>query len=52
MQDYVARLIDCGVPRLTAVYLCRYYKQHGKLKELEKYVEAVEAECRVYLEDV
>lgn len=52
MQDYVARLIDCGVPRLTAVFLCRYFTKQGKVKELEKYVEAVEAECRVYLDDV
>ena len=51
MNTYVARLIDCGVPRLTAVYLCMHYMRRG-LRELERYVESVEAETRVYVEDV
>ena len=52
MQDYIARLIDCGVPRLTAVFLCRYYKKRGKIKELERYVEAVEKECRLFSDEM
>lgn len=52
MQDFVARLIDCGVPRLTAVFICRHYMRLGKKAELEKYVEAVEAETRVFVDDV
>ena len=50
MQDYVARLIDCGVPRCTAVYICNHYRH--KPDELERYVEEVERETRVTLEDV
>lgn len=51
MQDYVARLIDCGMPRLTAVFICRHYLRLGQKLELEKYIEAVEAETRA-MEDV
>ena len=52
MQELIARLIDCGVPRITAVFLCNHYRKLGKLKEFEQYVETVEEECRVCLEDV
>ena len=52
MKDYVTRLIDCGVPRLTAVFICRYYLRNGNKRELERYVEAVESETRVYVDDM
>ena len=52
MKDYVTRLIDCGMPRLTAVFICRHYLRLGRKRELEKYVESVEAETRVYVDDV
>lgn len=51
LNELVARLIECGVPRITAVYLCNRYRRLNKLPEFERYVEAVEAECRV-MEDV
>ena len=52
MQKYIARLIDCGFPRLTAVYICRHFRRLGRMKELADYVSAVEEECRGCLEDV
>ena len=44
MQQFVARLIDCGFPRDTAVCICNSYRRQGKLDELALYVDAVEEE--------
>lgn len=52
MQELIARLIRCGVPRITALFLCNHYLKQKKPKEFERYVEAVEEECRGCLEDV
>ena len=52
MRELIARLIECGVPRPTAVFLCRYFAKHGGLKRFEQYVEAVEGETRVRLDEV
>ena len=45
MNEYVKRLIDCGIPRKTALCICAQFKRKGQLRELEHYVEAVEREC-------
>ena len=45
MQEFVARLIECGIPQKTAVCICNQFKRKGKMRELELYVEAVEHEC-------
>ena len=50
MQEYVARLIDCGIPRVTAVAICQHFKRENKMIDLALYVEAVEAECREQLD--
>lgn len=52
MQDLIARLIRCAVPRETAVFLSRYFRHHGGLAAFEQYVTDVEEECRVKLDDV
>lgn len=43
--EYVSRLIDCGIPRVTAVCICNHFKRQHKPRDLALYVEAVEAEC-------
>ena len=45
MCEYVARLIDCGIPRVTAICICRYFKNKHQMRELDDYVASVEAEC-------
>ena len=45
MQELVKRLIDCGIPRKTAVCICNAFARQNKRRELELYVEAVEREC-------
>lgn len=45
MREYVARLINCGFPRELAVWLCCHYRKEGGTRAVERYVEAVEAEC-------
>lgn len=52
MQDFIARLIDCGVPRCAAVYICNHYRKLGQLQELAQYVDDVEKETNVALADV
>ena len=52
MQKFIARLIDCGFPRLTAVTICRHFRRLGRMKELAEYVSAVEAETNGALADV
>lgn len=52
MQDFIARLIDCGVPRCAAVYICNRYRRMGQLQELAQYVDEVEKEINVTLADV
>lgn len=46
MQELIARLIKCAIPRETAVFLCRHFLREGGIVAFEQYVEAVEAECR------
>lgn len=44
MHEYIARLIDAGMPRKVAAGVCVYYQRRGKRQELAHYVEAVEKE--------
>ena len=46
MRDLIARLIDCGFCRETAVCIAMTYKRRNDLYGLERYVESVEDECR------
>lgn len=52
MQKYIARLIDCGFSRQTAVCICRYFRRLGRMRELAEYVHDVEEETNGSLEDV
>jgi len=52
MQKFIARLIDCGMPRITAVYICNSYRRKGQMRELAEYVAAVEEETREQLDDL
>lgn len=52
MNDYIARLIDCGIPRDTAVCICHTFKRDHGLDALACYVDAVEQECHGDLEEV
>lgn len=45
MQDYISRLIDCGIPRAIAVSICMKFKRQKRMADLALYVEAVEQEC-------
>lgn len=52
MQELIARLIRCAMPRETAVFLSRYFLHHGGQEAFEKYVNEVEEECRVKLDAI
>lgn len=52
MQELIARLIRCCVPRETAVFLGRHFLRAGGIVAFEQYVEEVEAECRFNDEEV
>ena len=40
MNKLIARLIDCGMPREIAVFMCRKFK--GRPRDFELYVESIE----------
>lgn len=44
MHRYIARLIDCGFSRDTAVFICRGYARRGDFHGLELFIEEIEAE--------
>lgn len=44
MHEYIARLIDAGMPRKIAAFVCSDYNRRGKMDDLARYVEAVEKE--------
>lgn len=46
MNHLIARLINCGIPRETAVWICRYFSRNATIRAFERYVEDVEDECR------
>ena len=52
MHEFIARLIDCGMPRKVAACICADYGRRGKMVELAQYVEAVEKESNGDLEAV
>lgn len=52
MHDFIKRLIDCGFQRDTAVFICRYLKQHSGMDALSCYVDEVEKEYYGDLEEV
>lgn len=52
MNIYIARLINCGVPRTTAVWIVNHYRRNATLRDLERYIEDVEDECRERLDAV
>ena len=52
MTELIYRMIRCGIPRVTAVCICNHFKRENKLDDLALYVDAVEAECREWMERV
>ena len=44
VHEYIARLIDAGMPRKVAAFVCADYNRRGKMDDLARYVEAVEKE--------
>lgn len=50
MQEMIARLIDCGMPRSVAVCVCNYFKADPK--KLACYVDEVEKEAYGEMEAV
>lgn len=52
MREYIARLIDTGMNRETALAVVRYFVRRGLLPDLARYVSEVEEECRVTMETV
>ena len=46
MRELIARLINCGFERETAVTIACSFRRTNSLRDLEKYVEAVEDEIR------
>ena len=49
MQHFIGRLIRCGIPRVTAVSICNWYRCRGRMDDLRAYVEAVEDETNITL---
>lgn len=43
MRERMLRMADCGIPMSTAIKVCTDFWQRGKLLELDKYIEQVEA---------
>ena len=52
VQELMARLIRCGIPRKTALTICLYFRRKEGIKTLRKYVEEVERECNGTLDEV
>lgn len=52
MHEFIARLIDCGLPRKVAACVCADFARRGKMIELARYVETVERETNGDLEAV
>lgn len=52
MNKLIARLINCGMSRETALSIYRSFKRDSNLFEFERYVEGVEEECREQMEEV
>ena len=46
MNRYIARLIDCGFTRDTAIFICRGYIRRGDFVGLELFIDEIEAEQR------
>ena len=46
MREMIMRLINCGVPRETAIEICRIVRRDRGFDYLSKYVSDVEDECR------
>ena len=46
MREMIMRLINCGIPRETAVAVCRIIRRDRGLDYLGRYVSDVEDECR------
>ena len=44
MNKLIARLIDCGMQREIAVFMCRKFK--GRPHEFELYVESIESQYK------
>jgi len=42
MDDYVARLVRCGLSRRTAICICNHFKRRNKLPFLARYVALTE----------
>ena len=52
MNVFIARMIDCGLSRETALAVCRYYMRYKTIPDLADYVTALEAETHGHLEAV
>lgn len=52
MNDFISRLICTGMPRCTAISVCRQIKRDQGVIALAQYVDAVEAECDGSMADV
>lgn len=50
MRRFVARLIDCGFSRETALFICRGYARRNDIRGLELYIEEIEAEQQYSME--
>ena len=43
MRVYLMRMVECGIPRRTAIKVYRDFKARDKLPALKNYIERVEA---------
>ena len=46
MREYIARLIDCGMPRDVAIAACRSFAREGDWYGVKQYVNFVEEETK------
>lgn len=44
MRSYVSRMVQCGIPRITAICIVRYFKRDNRLDDLKEYVRFLEDE--------
>ena len=52
MNVFIARMIDCGLSRETALAVCRYYMRNKTIADLAEYVTALEAETHVKVDAI
>ena len=43
VREYLQRMAACGIPQRTAIRIYQDYRRRRRLKELDRYIQTVEA---------